>query len=142
MPIRPCRGSPARNATPIGTSSGAICASAAESSATLPRRALVAATCCDVSAIWARNTVVRPAASGLLDLEGAEELADERLELGQRQHLVLGIERGLIPLVREELGLRKPRLSAVALAQVARHAEVLVVVAPLEVLMGQHDLVH
>src|SRR5205823_10893151 len=41
------------------------------------------------------------------ELGASEGLADERLEMRERQRVVVGIERELIPLVRELLGQRE-----------------------------------
>src|SRR5439155_3606741 len=68
----------------------------------------------------------------------AEDLAHQRLEVLQRQSVVVGVERGLVPLVRE-LFRQRPRLGAerlaVLLAGVGVAAEVLVVVPALEALV-------
>src|SRR5689334_1629994 len=69
-----------------------------------------------------------------------EDLADAGLEVFERQRVVVGVERDLVPLVGELLGDRVPRLVAVLVARVRVGPEVRVVVAALEVLVGADDV--
>ncbi len=64
-----------------------------------------------------------------------EDGAQPRFEVLQRERVVVRVERDLVPLVGELLGEHVPLTARVLLARVRVHAEVLVVVAALEVLV-------
>src|SRR5829696_9955396 len=67
-----------------------------------------------------------------------ERGADERLEELEGEGGVVGVERGLVPLVREPLGQRVGRVVPVAVPPGGVLAEVGVVMAALEVLVDEH----
>ena len=71
-----------------------------------------------------------------------EHLADAVFEVLERQRVVVGIERALVPLVGEALGERVRLVTEVLVARVRVGTEVLVVVTPLEVLVHLDHPVH
>src|ERR1700736_4850299 len=77
----------------------------------------------------------------LRQVRGGEDLLDQRLEVVEGERVVARVEGGLVELVGEALTQGEPGLPAVLLPGFGVGAEVLVVVATLEVLMGSDHVV-
>src|SRR5271166_2572862 len=84
----------------------------------------------------------RPPGPGSEAVGPAEDLAHHGLEVLERLGRVVRVEADLVPVVGESLGQPVPGLALILAAGLGVHVEVLVVVAPLEVLVGPDHLEH
>src|SRR5262245_1400674 len=70
-----------------------------------------------------------------------EYSVDQRLECRQRKSVVLGVERGLVPVIGESTGKLIPRFGGISTPRIGIEPDQRVIMASLEILVRPDDLI-